>query len=107
MPSNWHSNPELIGFLGAFLISLISGTISIGKRIIQGHAPSFIWVVTEYLTAILCGTLMYHTYPYLSDVLPEWATRIMLVALAAHSGGRVIQELEYYFIGRWERKRRD
>ena len=80
--------------LGALAISLISGTISIARRISQGHAPAAMWLISEYLTAILCGYLMYECYPLLDPIVPAWATMPVCVAFVAHSGGRVFQELE-------------
>lgn len=105
--SNWHNHPELIAMITAFIITLISGTISIGRRILAGHRPSFLWVMTEYLTAMLCGYLTYVNYPSVQHLLPDEISRILLVAVMAHSGGRVIQELERVFIERlrsfWKR----
>lgn len=99
MPVN--STNEMLGLIGAFIVSIVSGTISIGQRILRGQAPSFLWVFTEFLTAILCGYVMYHTYPSIDHLLPEWTTQIMWVALASHSGGRIIQELEKTLIARF------
>lgn len=105
MSSETWTSPEIWSALGAIGISIISGTISIGRRILKGHEPSVLWVSTEYLTAILSGYLVFHAYPGFEHLVPEWTTRIMLVALAAHSGGRFIQEVERHVIGHWGGKR--
>lgn len=105
MPNTSWTTPEILSVLGAIGISIVSGTISIGRRILKGQEPSFLWIFTEYLTAILCGYLVFHAYPGFHHLTPEWTTRIMLVALAAHSGGRVIQEVERHVIGRWGAKK--
>lgn len=86
-----HGPWEIIGAIG---ISIISATVSITRRIFQGHAPAAMWLLSEYLTAILCGYLMYEAYPHLPFDTPEWATLPVCVAFVAHSGGRVFQELE-------------
>jgi len=86
--------PDLWGILAALLISTVSGFISIGRRIVRGHPATFIWVITEFLTAILCGYLMYEAYPHFAHNLPDWLNLPVAIALAAHTGGRVFQEVE-------------
>lgn len=100
MPDDNWTMPELLSVLGAIIISIISGTISIGRRVLKGKEPSPLWLFIEYLTAIMSGYLAYHAFPGFEHLLPEWATRVMVVALAAHSGGRVIQEAERRVIER-------
>lgn len=80
--------------LGALIISTVSGVISITQRIALGHRATLIWVISEFLAAILCGYLMYNAYPTLQEDLPKWATLPVLVALAAHVGGRSFQMME-------------
>jgi len=92
-------SPEWTDLIGAVVISVISGAVSITQRIARGQPPSFIWVCSEFLTAILCGYLMYSAYPTLEPYLPEWSTPAIAVAFVAHSGGRVIQEIERRFLG--------
>lgn len=92
--------------LGAFIISTLSGAISISQRIVLGQRATLIWVTSEFLAAILCGYLMYDLYPTIQADLPKWATLPVLVALAAHVGGRSFQMMEkslftrYKFMGR-------
>lgn len=90
----WRNNPDLWGLVGALLISTISGFISIAQRVVRGHKASALWVISEFLAAILAGYIMFDTYPLLAPNLPAWATLPMLVALAAHVGGRSFQGLE-------------
>lgn len=92
----WRNNPDLWGLFGALLISTISGFISIAQRVVRGHKASVLWVISEFMAAILCGYIMFDTYPYLESQLPQWATLPMLVALAAHVGGRSFQGLEKF-----------
>ena len=86
--------PDLWGMFIALAISLLSGAVSIGRRILGGHQSTVLWVITEFLTAILCGYLMYNAYPVVSAYMPKWVTLPVAVAVAAHSGGRVFQEVE-------------
>jgi hypothetical protein len=90
----WRNNPDLWGLVGALIISTISGFISIAQRVVRGHKVSVLWVISEFLAAILAGYIMFDTYPILEPQLPAWATLPMLVALAAHIGGRSFQGLE-------------
>ncbi len=93
----WQSDPNIWSMLGAVLISLISGFISIAQRISQGHPFSVLWVATEFASAVLAGYLMYGAYPKLATSLPEWATLPLCVAVAAHVGGRSFQWVEKMF----------
>jgi hypothetical protein len=91
---SWYNQPDIWGVLSALIISTISGFISIARRILSGHPANLLWIISEFLTAILCGYLMYHAYPTLQESLPEWVTLPVAIAVAAHVGGRVFQELE-------------
>lgn len=90
----WRNNPDLWGLIGALIISTISAFISIAQRVVRGHKASVLWVTSEFMAAILCGYIMFDSYPVLQPQLPDWATLPMLVALAAHIGGRSFQGLE-------------
>lgn len=98
----WRSDPNLLGILGALIISTISGFISIAQRIVRGQRASLLWIISEFMAAILCGYLMYDVYPRIADQLPVWATMPILVAFAAHVGGRSFQGLENFIMQRYK-----
>lgn len=87
-------SPELLDILGAIIVSVISGVISITRRITAGHPASILWVISEFLTAILCGYLMFTAYPNIEPGMPNWFTLPIAVAFSAHVGGKVFQEWE-------------
>jgi hypothetical protein len=91
---------DIWGLIVSFVVALVSATISILKRVLGGQRATWLWVFTEYLTAILCGYLAYHAYPTVADSLPTWVSSPLVVAIAAHSGGRIFQELEAILITR-------
>lgn len=91
---SWQYQPDFWSLLGAFLVSVISGFISIVQRIARGHRATWIWVVSEFLAAILCGYIVYDIYPHIKADIPEWMTLPLLVAVAAHMGGRCFQAAE-------------
>ena len=93
MPVN--INHDYWSLLGALIISIVSGVISITQRIILGQRATLIWVTSEFLAAILCGYLMYDIYPKIATDLPKWATLPVLVALAAHVGSRSFKMFEH------------
>jgi len=97
----WGNNPDFLSLLGAFLISLISGFISIAQRIARGYQANILWVASEFLAAILCGYLMWDVYPIVAPTLPNWATLPVMVALASHVGGRSFQVLELAILKRY------
>lgn len=88
------NNHDYWSLLGALIISTVSGIVSITQRIILGQRATLIWVISEFLAAILCGYLMYDIYPKIAADLPKWATLPVLVALAAHVGGRSFKMFE-------------
>ena len=95
MPDNYWS------LLGAIIIRMISGIISISQRIVAGQRATIIWVMSEFMAAILCGYLMFDAYYSMAHFLPPWATQPVLVAVSAHVGGRGFQMLEEYFYDRF------
>lgn len=95
MPLN--TPPDLWDLIGAIIVSVISGIVSISRRIIKGQKYSLLWVISEFLSAILCGYLMFTSYPTIVDDVPKWFTLPVAVAVAAHIGGRVFQEVESNF----------
>jgi tellurite resistance protein TehA-like permease len=90
--------PDFLEFLTAIFISSVSAFISISRRLLNGHAYSVLWVISEFFTAILCGYLMYNSYLSIHTMLPDWITLPVAVAISAHSGGRIFQEIEAIFI---------
>jgi hypothetical protein len=94
------TNFDIWKLLGTFAVTVVSATVSILSRIVSGHKATCLWVITEYLTAILFAYLVYHAYPTLAPLLPEWVTLPVLVAIAAHSGGKFFKALESAFLER-------
>lgn len=96
------NTPDYWSLAGALIISTISGVISITQRIVLGQRATLIWAISEFLAAILCGYLMYDAYPAIQADLPKWATLPVLVALAAHVGGRSFQMIEKALAHRYQ-----
>ena len=95
--------PELLDLLGAIIVSVISGIISISRRLVNGQHFSILWVISEFLMAILCGYLMFTAYPHIINTVPNWFTLPIAVAFAAHVGGKVFQEIEKELIAKYTR----
>ena len=94
-------NIELADLLSALAISIVSGIISITQRILRGYPASVLWVLSEFMAAMLCGYLVWDIYPAISGTLPDWLSMPILVALAAHVGGRGFQTLEGFIYKKW------
>lgn len=103
MPFN-SQDPQLTEILVASVVVLITSVTSILHKIARGHTVSCIWVMTEFLTAIIAGFFMYEAYPAISQMhyWPDWLTLPIAVAVAAHSGGRVFQEVEDSVTKNWK-----
>jgi ABC-type Co2+ transport system permease subunit len=97
------NHPGFYDLLGALIVSVFSGIISISRRVINGHKPLLLWVISEFMTAILCGYLMYSAYPHIHESAPNWFTLPIAVAFAAHTGGKVFQEVENELVRRYSR----
>lgn len=98
----WQNSSDIWSLLSALLISLISGFISISRRILRGYPYTALWIVSEFITAVFCGYLMYQVYPTIQSILPEWFIQPLAVATAAHIGGRVFQEMEQRFVDKYK-----
>lgn len=94
-------HPDFTGLIGAIVISLVSSFISITQRVLRGYPASMLWVFSEFMAAILCGYLVWDLYPYVASSLPHWLSMPILVAFAAHMGGRSFQALEGVIYKRW------
>jgi len=90
-------SPDFWDLLGAVIVSVISGTISITRRILNGQQASMLWVFSEFMSAMMCGYLMYTTYPVIADDVPKWFTLPVAISFSAYIGGRVFQEIETNF----------
>ena len=101
MPLN--TGPEVWDIIGALIVSIVSGAISISRRVVSGYPASMLWVVSEFLTAILAGYLMFSAYPHIVDTVPKWFTLPVAVAFSAHVGGRVFQEIENGLVAKYTR----
>lgn len=91
----WKSDPGLWGLLGAFVISMLSGLISLASRIARGHPLNIFWIVSELGAAVLVGYLAYDLYPVIQSSLPNWITMPILIAVSAHFGSKIFQWAEY------------
>jgi tellurite resistance protein TehA-like permease len=92
---------ELLDFVGAIIVSVISGIISIARRVTAGHKASILWVISEFMMAIMSGYLMYTAYPHIRESMPAWFTLPIAVAFSAHVGGKVFQEVESALIRKY------
>ena len=98
-----YKTPDFWSLIGAIIVSIISGFVSISRRVLAGQQASVLWVTTEFMTAILAGYLMFVTYPAIESSAPKWFTLPVAVALSAHLGGRVFQESEHLFLHQFKR----
>lgn len=91
MPQN---SPDFFTVLLLLLVAVVSGIVSILRRIDRGQVVSTVWVVGEFLAAILSAYLAYDIYQANAAMFPSWATLPLVVAVAAHMGGRGLQGIE-------------
>jgi len=101
MPVENTPSPTVLDFIGALIVSVISGVVSITRRIVNGHNASILWMISEILTAILAGYLMYTAYPHIVDDVPKWFTLPIAVSFSAYAGGKTFQEVENALVRRY------
>ena len=82
---------------GAILISVLSGAISLGRRILRYGRVPLIGMITEMTAAILAGYLAWDAYPGIQESLPHGVTRAIFVSACAYLGGRLFQYVETLF----------
>lgn len=95
--------PDTLNLVGAVIISVISSIAAITRRIAKGEKSSIVWFISEFLTAILCGFMMYSAYPAIQPSVPDWFTMPIAVAIASHVGGRIFQEAEQEMLRRFRK----
>lgn len=88
------ASPDLWTVVTVLVVSAVSGAVSITRRIAAGTAVTLVWVMSEFMAAILCGWLAFDSYHVAKDFLPDWVTMQVFVAVAAHTGGRLLQSAE-------------
>lgn len=89
-----HNNSDFLSMLLLLLVAVVSGIISILRRIERGQVVSVVWALGEFLAAILAAYLAFDVYKANKAVFPTWATAPVIVAVAAHMGGRMLQSIE-------------
>lgn len=97
----WKEQPDFAGLIAALVISLVSSFISITQRILRGYPASILWVFSEFMAAMLCGYLVWDIWPYIDKSTPDWLSLPILVAFAAHMGGRCFQAFEGVINKKW------
>lgn len=85
---------------GAILISVLSGAISLGRRILRYGRVPVLGMLTEMTAAILAGYLAWDAYPGFQESLPHGVTRAIFVSACAYMGGRLFQHVETLFESR-------
>lgn len=91
--------PDLLTLLIMLSLSAISGVISITQRIARGFPATIVWVVSEFLAAILAGYLAAGVYGHIQASLPSYITMSVFVSACAYSGGRLMHAAENYLTG--------
>ena len=90
----WKNDPNIWGVVGAVVMSLLSGFISVANSMAGGQKFSFLWASAQLTGAVLAGWLVWDMYPVVADSLPAWLTQPIMTALAAHYGGKLFSIAE-------------
>lgn len=101
-----YRNVETWSLVGAILIGLISGFVSITRRITAKKAVSKLWLISECAGVVLVTVLAMDVYPQLkptlmSHVYTSWITYWLFVGVCAHIGSRLMYLLEKRFISKF------
>ena len=89
---------DFLTMLGTVLIGLISGTVSITRRMLSKRKVSKLWWVSEYAGVMLMIALALDTYPMIKPILIDngygWITEWVYTGILAHSGSRLMYHIE-------------
>lgn len=97
----WKHDPNIWGTIGAVIISLLSGFISVANALAGGQKFSILWAAAQLTAAVLAGWLVWDMYPQVEDAVPGWVTQPIATALAAHYGGKMFSLVEKVLTRRW------
>ena len=97
-----YRNLENWSIIGAILIGLISGFVSITRRMTAKEAVSKLWLISECAGVVLVTVLAMDVYPELKPTLmsspyTSWITYWLFVGVMAHTGSRLMYLLEQKF----------
>lgn len=93
---------EMFSTLMSVIIGLISGFISITRKMMLQVKVSKLWIISEFAGVIVMITLAMDVYPLLeplfkSSAATMWITELVFVGVAAHTGSRMMWSLEKKF----------
>ena len=85
--------------IGALLIALISGFVSISRRMLTKKVTSKLWIAYECAGVVLMTMLAMDVYPVIEPTLKQyavtsWITQWVFVGVLAHCGSRFMYALE-------------
>ncbi|EHU2760887.1 MULTISPECIES: hypothetical protein [Acinetobacter] len=90
---------DLWTILATCLVVLITGFISVARRVVQEKENNWILIATEYSACLLVGYLAYEAYPSVHPHLPgylSWITQNIFSATGSYIGIRAFHIAEYY-----------
>lgn len=93
MPPETASN-YYMQYVGAVLISLVSGFLSIARRILKGTKASLLWIISEMVAAVMVGLLAWDSYPDLSDIIPHEVSQLVFACMCSYLGSRLLHVSE-------------
>jgi hypothetical protein len=85
--------------IGAIVIAIISGFVSISRRMLTKRAVSRLWIAYECSGVVLMTMLAMNVYPHIQPLLlsspcTSWITNWVFVGVLAHCGSRMMYTLE-------------
>ena len=83
-----------VQYAGAILISIVSGFLSIARRILKGTQATALWIISEMVAAVLVGLLAWDSYPDLTDVVPHQISRLVFACMCSYLGSRLLHVSE-------------
>ena len=90
----WKQDPNIWGIVGAIVISLASGFISVANSLAGGQKFSVLWASAQLLAAVLTGWLVWDMWPAVEADVPSFLTQPIATAVASHYGGKLFSLME-------------
>lgn len=96
--SLWEWMVEHATTLATIAVGLISGTVSVTRRMLTQRKLSKLWLLSEYAGIALMIAIAMDMYPIVKPTLLKmgmhWMTEWLFVATAAFSGSRLMWSIE-------------
>lgn len=101
---NDFTDSKLWELILTFMIGILSGFVSVTRRMLSKRVVSKLWIISEAAGVIFMTAIAIDLYPVAKPLLKtlhlSWVTQWIFVGLFAHAGSRMMYTIERKFTKR-------